>query len=94
MKTGIRRGLRSGLAGSLLFGGVATIALSVLAPSTAMASEPGSSARSVAAALVADFESGKFSNICSLAPPSVRSDASLKSKGNSTEPTLLSLTCD
>ena len=82
MKTGIRRGLRTALAGSLLFGGVATIALAVLAPSTAMASEPGSSARSVAAALVADFQSGKVSpNICSLAPPSVRSKCKSEVKG-------------
>ena len=41
----------------------------------------GSSARSVAAALVADFQAGKTSNICSLAPPSVRSRCKSEVKG-------------
>jgi hypothetical protein len=57
-------------------------ALAVLPTVTASAESTGSSgARSVAAALVADFESGKFSTICSLTLPSAQSACSSEVKG-------------
>jgi hypothetical protein len=66
--------------GALVFG----IALTLSTVSVASAGQhqaKSNGARSVAAALVADFESGKFSKICSLALPSARSACNSEVKG-------------